>query len=60
MAAEGKKPIVKIKLNQSRETKGTYVYATSEPSHVDNVYIKKNAFIGRTAPLAVMLIIEEA
>lgn len=55
-----KKPIVKIKLNQTRETKGTYVYATTEPSHVDNVYIKKNAFIGKTAPLAIILTIEEA
>jgi hypothetical protein len=54
------KQILKIKLNMTRETKGTYVYATSEPSHVDNIYVKKNAFIGKTAPLAVMLTLEEA
>jgi hypothetical protein len=53
------KQILKIRLNLSRETKGTYVYATSEPSHVDNVYVKKNAFIGKTAPTAITLILEE-
>jgi hypothetical protein len=53
------KQILKIRLNLARETKGTYVYATSEPSHVDNIYVKKNAFVGKAAPTSITLIIEE-
>jgi hypothetical protein len=49
-----------VKLKLSKETLGTFVYATKEAgAHVKSVYVSKSAFEG-AAPAALMLTLEEA
>lgn len=52
---------VVVTLEQVKETKGTYRFDSPDPEAVvANVYIRKSAFEGGTAPRRITVTIEEA
>jgi hypothetical protein len=51
---------IKVVLNQSRETKGTWFFEASDPnSPITSLYIRKSAFGGKPAPLTITVEVQE-